>query len=163
MSLNPLREVRYRFRLAKEHAERAGRLSELGDWVGVINSAQLAVENFAKALIAVFEVPTWSRDPSNQLLRLHRLPLGIRGDAEELARLARDMAPERGRSTYGEPGRGLTPSDLYEERHARDALDKAFRAEEAARKAFKVLNVDVESISQPPCPKALERAHYPTG
>jgi len=42
-------EDRYRFRLATEHLRRAERLFKLGDWVGVVNSAQLAVENFAKA------------------------------------------------------------------------------------------------------------------
>jgi len=67
MSFNPLSEVRYRYRLAVEHLERAGRLFSLRDWVGTISSSQLAIENFAKAVISVFEVPTWSHDPSNQL------------------------------------------------------------------------------------------------
>jgi HEPN domain-containing protein len=64
MSFNPLSEVRYRYRLAMEHLKRAERLFSLRDWVGTTSSAQLAVENFAKAVIAVFEVPR-SIDRSN--------------------------------------------------------------------------------------------------
>ena len=65
MSLNPLSEIKYRLRLASEHLQRAERLFNLGDWVGTVSSSQIAVENFAKAVIAVFEVPTWSHDPRN--------------------------------------------------------------------------------------------------
>ena len=144
MSLNPVREVRYRFRLATEHLHRAERLFKLGDWVGVVNSAQLAVENFAKALIAVFEVPTWSHDPSAQLLKLlDRFPSGLRDDIRGIARVVREMAPEHGRSTYGEPGRGLTPGDLYKEGHAREALDKAVKAWHTARRVLEALGVEV--------------------
>lgn len=116
----------------------------LRDWVGVVGSAQLAVENFAKALIALFEIPTWSHDPSTQLLRLiDRLPPAIQDEARELAKIARELAPEHGRSVYGEPSRGLTPSDIYGEGHANGALSKAAIAEDTVRKVFKMLEVEV--------------------
>lgn len=144
MSLNPIGEVRYRVRLAMEHVGRAERLFELGDWVGVVSTAQLAVENFTKALIAVFEVPTWSHDPSTQLLRLlNRLPPGLVSDVEELARLAREMAPEYGRTAYGEPSRGLTPSDLYGKEHAHEALNKAVRARDITMRTLEILEVPI--------------------
>jgi len=58
MSFNPLNEVKYRYKLAVEHLERAERLFSLKDWVGVASASQIAIENFAKAVIAVFEIPT---------------------------------------------------------------------------------------------------------
>ena len=104
MSFSPLGEVKYRYRLGVEQLERAERLFSLGDWVGTVSSSQLAVENFAKAVIAVFDVPTWSHDPSDQLNSLvGRLPGGLVDDVRELALMARELAPEYGRSSYGEP------------------------------------------------------------
>lgn len=144
MSFNPLSEVRYRYRLAVEHLERAGRLFSLRDWVGTISSSQLAVENFAKAVISVFEVPTWSHDPSNQLNGLmKKLPSDIEDVVKELASLARGMAPEHGRSSYGEPSAGLVPSDIYKEEHATDALTNAKKAGEIAEKVLARLDVRI--------------------
>jgi len=142
MSFNPLDEVKYRYRLAVEQLGRAGRLFSLVDWVGTVSSSQLAVENFAKAVIAAFEVPTWSHDPSNQLSSLiERLPEGLVEDAQELAVMAREMAPEHGRSSYGEPSAGLTPSDIYGEGHASNALEKAKKAKTIVERVLDRLNV----------------------
>ena len=142
MSFNPLSEVRYRYRLAVEQLERAERLFSLEDWVGTVSGCQLAVENFAKAVVAAFEVPTWSHDPSNQLDGLiKRLPRDVVEDAEELAVSAREMAAEHGRSSYGEPSTGLTPSDIYREYHASDALGKAKKARMIAEKVLEGLEV----------------------
>ena len=144
MSLNPLSEVKYRYRLAVEQLERAERLSSLRDWVGAVSSSQMAVENFAKAVIAVFEVPTWSHDPSNQLKSLvERLPAGLAEDVWELAVAAREMAPEHGRSTYGEPSAGLTPADIYREEHGADALEKAGKARVIVERVLNRLKVKV--------------------
>lgn len=144
MSFNPLSEVRYRYRLAVEHLERAERLFSLRDWVGAVSASQLAVENFAKAVIVVFEVPTWSHDPSNQLNSLvEKLPSDAVGDVKELAGLAREMAPEHGRSTYGEPSAGLVPSDIYREDHASNALEKGKKARKTTEKVLKKLNVEL--------------------
>lgn len=142
MSFNPLSEVKYRYRLAVEQLERAERLFSLRDWVGTVSSSQLAVENFAKAVVAAFEVPTWSHDPSNQLNSLiRRLPGGLVEEVRELAVMAREMAPEHGRSSYGEPSAGLTPSDIYEEDHASNALEKAKKARIIVERVLDRLNV----------------------
>ncbi|MEM3516614.1 MAG: HEPN domain-containing protein [Candidatus Bathyarchaeia archaeon] len=142
MSFNPLSEVKYRYRLAIENLERAKKLLPLRDWVGVVASSQLAIENFAKAVIAIFEVPTWSHDPSNQLNDLiNRLSNDITDNARKLANLAKEFAPEHGRSTYGEPTAGLLPSDIYMENHALNALEKAKEAEEIVKKIFNQLNI----------------------
>ena len=110
MSLDPLSDVRYRCRLASEHLTRAEKLLSLGDWAGTVSAAQLWIENFAKAVIALFEVPTWSHDPSNQLHRLvNKLPDDIRDMTRGLAYMAHEVAPGHGRSSYGEPSAGLAP------------------------------------------------------
>lgn len=142
MSFNPLSEVRYRYRLAMEHLERAEKLFTLRDWVGVVSASQLAIENFAKAVIAVFEVPTWSHDPSNQLNSLlNGLLKNVIDEARELANLAREIAPEHGRSTYGEPSSGLVPSDIYKEKHALNALENSRKARRIAERILNSLDV----------------------
>ena len=142
MSVDPLSEARYRYRLAAGHLARAERFLALGDWVGAVHFAQMAAENFAKAVIALYEVPTWSHDPSNQLLKLlGRIPQSLEGEVRELAAIAREAAPEHGRSTYGEPEGGLTPDDIYTETHARELAAKARRAGEIAANVFKSLGV----------------------
>lgn len=142
MSLNPLSEVKYRYKLAAEQLERAERLLSLKDWVGTVLNSQLAVENFTKAVIAVFAVPTWGHDPSNQLKSLiKKLPSKLAEEAKELTVMAREMAPEHGRASYGEPTSGLTPSDIYKEYHASNALEKAKKARMIAEKILNRLNV----------------------
>jgi len=116
-----------------------------GEWAGAVHYSQLAVENYAKTLIALFEVPTWSHDPSTQLLRLlDRFPGSLRERVEELASMARDLAAEHGRSSYGEPALGLTPNEVYSEREARDALGKALRAKSIAEEALRALGVELQ-------------------
>lgn len=143
MSYNPLSEVKYRYRLAVENLERAERSFSARDWVGTVSASQLAVENSAKAVIAIFEVPTWNRGPSNQLEGLAgRLPNDIMDSIRGFAGLAGELAPEHGRSTYGEPAAGLVPSDIYRERHALDALEKARKAKGMAERVFRRLNIE---------------------
>jgi len=144
MSLNPQTDVKYRFRLANEHLERAEKLFSLKDWGGTISASQLSIENFAKTVIQVFEVPTWSHDPSNQLNNLtKKLPSDITQEVKQVATLAREMAPEHGRTTYGEPTTGLVPSDIYKEEHASNALRKSKKARKIAEMVLKRFNVRI--------------------
>lgn len=144
MSLNPISEIKYRYRLAAECLERSERLFSLRDWVGTVSSSQLAVENFAKSIIAIFEIPTWSHDPSDQLKSLiERLPSGLKEDIREMAIMVKEMASEHGRSTYGEPSAGLLPSDIYKEEHALSALERARRAGEITREVFNQLKIEL--------------------
>jgi hypothetical protein len=52
------------------HLARAERLLGIGDSASIIHFVQLAIENFAKAIIALYEVLTCSHDSSSQLLSL---------------------------------------------------------------------------------------------
>jgi len=137
VTLNPHGEAEYRHRLALDHLNRAENLFSLKDWAGTVSASQLAVENFAKAVIALFEVPTWGHDPSHQLSKLaEKMPAGVGGRVKELCLLASETASEHGRSSYGEPIAGLTPSDIYTEKQAEDALQKARRAREIAARVL---------------------------
>jgi len=140
--IDPMEEVKYRYNLALQNFSRAESLLNLGDWAGSVHFSQLAVENFAKALVAAFEVPAWGHDPSKQLLELRdNFPKEYIKEIDELASIVRALAPEHSRSTYGEPDRGLTPADIYTEAHAVDAFDKAKRAREIAMRVLEALKV----------------------
>lgn len=131
MRFNPAGEVSYRVKLATRYLEEAEEAFRRRDYRGAVASSQLSAESSAKAVIALFRVPSWSHDPSHELLEvLGMLPADLRKPAEELAEIARQLAPEHGRATYGEPLRGLTPWDIYDEESASEALSKAKKAQE---------------------------------
>jgi HEPN domain-containing protein len=144
LSIDPVEEAKYRFKLASTHLARAERLLSIGDSASTIHFAQLAIENFAKAIIALYEIPTWSHDPSSQLLSLiDRLPQSLVELVRELALIAREAAPEHGRSTYGEPSKGLIPNEIYTEAHAKEFVTKARRARDIALRVFEELNIAI--------------------
>jgi len=68
LSLNPKGEALYRLELAGGYLERARKALALGDFADVMAEAQLSVENSAKAVISCFRIPSWSHDPSEELL-----------------------------------------------------------------------------------------------
>lgn len=142
MTLNPTREVQYRLRLAEDHLARAEKAMEVEDWAGAASACQLAIENFAKAIIAVVGVPGWSHDPSHQLEELlDKFPEQLHTTIRELASLARQAAPEHGRTTYGDPAAGLTPSDLYGLDEAEKLLSNAKHAHSLAQAILRQLHV----------------------
>ncbi len=131
LRLNPRGEVSYRVKLATRYLAEAEEAFRRGDYRGVVASSQLSAESSAKAIIALFRIPSWSHDPSHELLEVSlMLPPDLKKLAEELADIARRLAPEHGRATYGEPLRGLTPWDIYDEESASEALSRAKRAKE---------------------------------
>ena len=65
---------------------------------------------------------------------IEKLSSDMVDEVKELAALAREVAPEHGRSTYGEPSAGLVPSDIYGEDHASNALEKGKKARKIAEK-----------------------------
>nr|MDO8135585.1 hypothetical protein [Candidatus Njordarchaeum guaymaensis] len=74
---------------------------------------------------------------------LARLPAQSVDDVKKLADLAREMAPEHGRSSYGEPSAGILPSDIYREDHASDSLDRARKARKTTDEVLRQLNIMV--------------------
>lgn len=112
------------------------------DWAGCVHYSQLTVENFAKAIIAIYQVPTWSHDPSNQLMSIiNQLSSEVKELVIELARMSHELAAEHARSTYGEPTTGLTPSMIYNHANAVNALSMAYRARDIVIKVFNMFNI----------------------
>lgn len=129
MEIDPSEEVVYRLNLAKEHFQAMLKRVKVDDWVGVVQASQLTAENAAKAVIAYFMIPSWSRDPSDELLKIcERLPTSLREKAQELAAITRELAPEHGRTSYGALEQRLTPSAIYDQ----VAAEKAVKAAEKA-------------------------------
>ena len=146
MRIDPAGEISYRLRLAELYLKDAESALERGDFRAVVASSQLSAENAAKAVIAVFRVPSWSHDPSPELRELReQVPEAVRALLDELADIAEELAPEQDRTTYGEPTRGLTPWDIYSEEDARRALERARRALANARVILKALGQEPPS------------------
>jgi len=124
--IDPDHEISYRIRLAKNYLRDAEEAFIRGDYRNIVASSQLAAENAAKAIIAVYRIPSWSHDPSNELRELlSNMSMNIRSFVEELAEITESLAPEYGRATYGEPLQGLTPWEIYDRDYAGKVLEKA--------------------------------------
>lgn len=141
MSLNPREEALYRLELAGWYLDRARKALALGDFAGAMAEAQLSVENSAKAVISCFRIPSWSHDPGEELLDVmeenQRRIIPLLGE-EFLKRLkgvaekAHVMAPEHGRSTYGDMERRIPPWQIYSQGDARRGLEHAEDAYQVA-------------------------------
>ncbi|WP_291765919.1 DNA-binding protein [Caldivirga sp. UBA161] len=109
-------------------------------------NAQLSAENAAKAIIAIYRIPSWSRDPLGELEALiSNIPGDLIESVRELAVIVRRLAPEHGRSTYGEPERRLTPWEIYSKHDAENALNMAGRAVEIMKMILKALGLGIPS------------------
>jgi HEPN domain-containing protein len=143
--LDPREEVLYRYRLAVNYLREAENAFMREEWRLVVASAQLSVENSAKAIISYFKVPSWSHDPSGELLELiNLLPEDTRELVKAIAYVVHLLAPEHGRSTYGEPIRGLTPWEIYRREEAEKALDMARRVLEYTKTILRRLGVEIQ-------------------
>ena len=141
---DPADEVNYGYRLAINYLREANEAFSRGDWRGTVAAAQLSAENAAKAIIAVYRIPSWSHDPSGELEDIMaNLPGDLANLVGELAVMVRRLAPEHGRSTYGEPERGLTPWEIYSRGDAEAALGMARRAVEIMRAVLRALGIEV--------------------
>lgn len=134
MSLNSMEEALYRLELAKGYLERARKALALQDFAGTMSEAQLSVENSAKAVVSCFQIPSWSHDPGEELLeviadnrtRIIQL-LGERflKRLKDLAEKVHTIAPEHGRSTYGDLERRIPPWEIYSEKDVAKGLEYA--------------------------------------
>jgi HEPN domain-containing protein len=129
MKFDPQVDVEFRAKLAREYLEDAEARLRDGDFRGCVQYSQLAVENAAKAVVATRRVPSWTHDPSAELLQLlGEFPPERREKISRLAEISSKLAPEHGRTTYGEPEKFLTPKMLYDQNSAKEALELAREA-----------------------------------
>lgn len=126
--------MEYRAQLAREYLEDAESRLRSDDYKGCVQYSQLASENAAKAVIATRRTPSWAHDPSAELLEVAKeLAPKLAEKASRLAEISSLLAPEHGRTTYGEPERFLTPKMLYN-------LEWANHAITIAREAIEIMN-----------------------
>lgn len=134
LSLNPRKEAFYRLELAKGYLERARTALALKDFASTIGEAQLSVENSAKAVISCFQIPSWYHDPSEELLEVTEnnrtrivqlLGEDFMKRLKDLAEKAHAIAPEHGRSTYGDVERRIPPWQIYSGEDAQRGLNLA--------------------------------------
>ena len=107
MRIDPRSEVEYRLRLCSKYLEKAEKFFRTSDYKESAEASQLSAENAAKAVIALKRLPSWSHDPSEELLEVaEELPEEERALARELAEIAHELAPEHGSPPTGGPLRG---------------------------------------------------------
>jgi len=91
---NPRNDVTYRRKLANKYLNEAEESFKGGDYRRTVESAQLTTENSAKAIIALYHVPSWSHDPSTELLELlGKLPKELKAKTKKLAQITHTLAP----------------------------------------------------------------------
>jgi HEPN domain-containing protein len=141
---NPTNIVAYRRKLAHRYLNEAEESYQRNDYRHTVESAQLTAENAAKAIIAIYHIPSWSHDPSTELQGLiNDLPNKVRSKAQKLAQISHKLAPEHGRVTYGEPARGITPWELYSKNDAKKALSLAKTCVQLLEQTLKTLKIDL--------------------
>jgi len=107
--------------------------------------AQLCVEVSAKSVIACFEEPIWTHDPSSQLEKITirqkeeiaiKLGENFISKLVEIARSATWAAPWHGRTTYGRinpDGSRISASELCTKEVAQELINRARNSFETAR------------------------------
>jgi len=132
----PSDEARYRLRLAEGFASEARQDISLGRWRSCVDNSQLAVENAAKAALALFGPVGRTHRPA-PLLR-EALEAGDFSDsaadlAERLAENAELLGPDiHIESDYGDEANWRTPWELFTADDAQSALTMAEDAVSAA-------------------------------
>lgn len=129
-------EARYRLRLAEGYAREAEELLGASQWRASVSSAQLAVENSAKAVLALVGPLSKSHDLSSMLLDAAE-DLGLDQQAlrqlERLAECARLLGlREHILADYGDELAYRTPWEIYDEGRGKAALALATEAYDIA-------------------------------
>lgn len=126
------RHASYRLRLAEGFLAEDRQDADLGRWRSAVDSAQLAVENAGKAVLAAFGRVGRTHNPATQIRGLveEKQPGAPSSKKMEcIAELAELLGPDIHIQTdYGDEAGGRTPWQLFSEDDARRALDIATEA-----------------------------------
>jgi HEPN domain-containing protein len=140
--MTPFEDAKYRMKLAQEHAEDGLFELEHGRWSKAALSAQLSVENSAKAVIGLFGPVAKVHDLAGALLEL------IIGDwddkqremVERLAELTEKFGvKEHVLASYGDEVALRTPREIYDRSKGQRAIEMAQEAAEIAYKLIEIL------------------------
>lgn len=116
----------YRLKLAQGFLEEARQDSDLARWRSAVDSAQLAVENAGKSVLALAGRIGRTHNPSTQIRRLldeGRFEAAFSQRLERLAELSEYLGPDiHVQTDYGDEVGGRTPWELFDEADARQAL-----------------------------------------
>ena len=122
----------YRLRVAQGFLDEARQDVGLGRWRSVMDSAQLAVENAAKAVLALLGPVGRTHNPApllRQALHDGTLTVSDPGKVERLAELAELLGFDiHVQTDYGDEMGGRTPWELFDEADARQAFAMAKEA-----------------------------------
>jgi HEPN domain-containing protein len=133
----PRSEAEYRLSLAEGFLEEARQDFTLGRWRACVDNSQLAVENAAKAVLALLGPVGRTHNPAvllRRALQEGRFPGDIREPVEQITEYARLLGPDvHAQSDYGDEGSWKTPWELFGESDAKEALAIADQALRLAR------------------------------
>lgn len=129
LAMNSHTESRYRLKLARGYVEEAQQLADQQLWRASVSSAQLAVENAAKAVLVLFKPIVKAHDLSDLLLNL----IGEQKLAEEAALQIEQLALCASRlgfrehilTDYGDELTLTSPWEIYTQERAESALEIA--------------------------------------
>lgn len=126
------RDAEYRLRVAAGFLDEARQDVELCRWRSAVDNTQLAVENAAKAVLALLGPVGRTHNPAVQLrqaLNQEQFAAGLHEQVARLAELAETLGSDiHVQTDYGDEMGGRTPWELFDEMDAGQA--QAF-AEEA--------------------------------
>lgn len=133
-------DAEYRLRLAKGFYQEAEQDCQLKRWRSCVDNSQLAVENTAKMVIAIFEPVEKTHDPSRQLQRLFNsksIGVKIAKSVNTVISKARELGfEEHIMSDYGDESSYKDPWQLFDQREAKRALSTARQCLRAGEKVY---------------------------
>ena len=135
--MNPKRDTEFRLKLAAGFLGEAEEDVRLSRWRSCVDNAQMAVENAAKAVIAM-------RGPVPKIHQLQRALSRLSRDAQ-LRSLSKEMAAlgeitqklgleEHIRTDYGDESQYRTPWEIFDRESAEEALTLARHAKDLAKR-----------------------------
>lgn len=130
-------EVRYRLRLAEGFFAEACQDVDLHRWRSCMDNSQLAVENAAKAVLALLGPVGRTHNPAvllREAIKDQRFPESVRAHVERIAECAELLGTDiHIQSDYGDEAGGRTPWELFDEADAKQAFGLADEAAHLAR------------------------------
>ena len=124
-------EARYRLDLARGYFAEAEEDIKRKRWRSCAASAQLSIENSAKAIVACFVPVAITHDPAVQLAKLietETMPEDVAAKAKEIIPIAAKFGgKEHGLFSYGDTKRFRDPWSLVTQAKANEAIEGARR------------------------------------
>jgi HEPN domain-containing protein len=120
------RDVEYRLRVARGFLDESRQDIAANHWRSTVDNGQLAVENAAKAVLALVAPVGRTHNPApllRQALADGRFPTAYQGAVQRLAECAEILGFDiHVQTDYGDEFQGRTPWELFDEQEANEAL-----------------------------------------